>query len=198
MVSATLFWQCPQNLRQEFAEFDPTAPHSHEMCMGGCSTHPLMRPEFLYSWEELDERERKLKAAAMTETDRQNALIEVADEKLEREMSKASLERDKYARHVKERAQMGQKKGAGPKKIQQPCKWVVGQFSSDECWAFEYTDPKTGVRERPHTCERLHPGEEGWCCEWLKNPRFEPAGAENRFSGIAAGMKRSRSGNALC
>ena len=57
---------------------------------------------------------RKLKAAAMTETDRQNALIEVAGEKLEREMSKASLERDKYARHVKERAQMGQKKGAGP------------------------------------------------------------------------------------
>ena len=70
-------------------------------------------------------------------------------------------------------AQRGLKKGEKAAKKPVPCKWVVGEFKGDECWAHEYTDPKTGKREKPRTCQRLHPGEEGWCSEWLTNPRWK-------------------------
>jgi len=97
---------------------------------------------------------------------------EYAAEKAARNLTKEALKREKYARNVKNRASMTLKRGAKPNKIQQPCKWVVDEFSGEECWAYEYTDPKTGKRVCPHTCQRLHPGEEGWHKEWLKNSRW--------------------------
>ena len=171
---------------------DPSVPHSACDCQGNCAEHPLMSSWMTLSWADIDEQAQFLALKAETSTDRQKRLIEAAGEKLERAAIKASSEREMYARHVKDRASMGQKKGQGLKKIQQPCKWVVGQYAGDECWAFEYTDPKTGVRERPHTCERLHPGEAGWCAEWLVRPRFQPAGSVSRFEGLKVKTKTKK------
>ena len=108
------------------------------------------------------------------EEDPENRRRRMNTEKARRELTKESLRRERYAANVKEKARMGLKRTEKPKKIQQPCKWVVGQFKGDECWAYEYTDPKTGKRECPHTCQRLHPGEEGWHKEWLNSPRWKP------------------------
>ena len=160
--------------------------HDGENCPGNCQHHQLMQPWMALSWGEIDAIEHAAALAAETSTDRQRRLIEAEGEKIARGLRKEERVRSQYADRVKDRASMGQKKGQGLKKIQQPCKWVIGQYTGDECWAFEYTNPKTGVRERPHTCERLHPGEQGWCPEWLKNPRYEPAG---RFDGLKAAPK---------
>jgi hypothetical protein len=55
-----------------------------------------------------------------------------------------------------------------------------------ECWAYEYLDPKTKTKKKPHTCPYLHPNEEGWCNEWLKNKLFDPSATsvQNRFAAL--------------
>ena len=45
---------------------------------------------------------------------------------------------------------------------------VVGS----ECWAHEYTNPKTKIIMKPRTCARLHPNEVGWREEWNTNLFF--------------------------
>ena len=46
---------------------------------------------------------------------------------------------------------------------------------SSECWRYEYVDPETGRKVRVHTCNWLHPGEDGWQTEWNANRNFKPA-----------------------
>jgi hypothetical protein len=87
-----------------------------------------------------------------------------------------SAEREKMRESVKMRtyAQM-QTKLPKKGKVMRPCKWMYmnedGKTYSDhvtgaQCWAWEYTDPKTGKQECPHTCKHLHPNEFGWRDEW--------------------------------
>ena len=159
----------------DFFGFDAKMPHNHTQCEGNCSKHPLMRPDYLMTWGELNEREFDLIEAAMTAFEKQERAAKLLVEDAARKLTQEALIRERYARDVKEKAQMGLKRNEKPKKIQQPCKWVVGEFKGDECWAYEYTDPKTGKRECPHTCQRLHIGEEGWHDEWLTSPRWKPA-----------------------
>ena len=82
-------------------------------------------------------------------------------------------------------------------KVDEPCKWLYcnekapkhlwtknsrGQLcapllqglSGAECWAHEYHDPKSKKLEKPHTCKRLHPNEDGWRDEWDGNRLFRP------------------------
>jgi hypothetical protein len=170
--------------------FNAKVPHNDTQCEGKCAQHPLMRPEYLLSWDEMNEREFELIEASLTASDKAKRAAEAEAAKAMQKLDAEAIKMELYAREMKEKAQMGLKRGDKPKKIQQPCKWVVGQFLGEECWAWEYTDPKTGKRECPRTCQRLHKGEEGWHDEWLKNPRWEPAGAQvRRFDGMVG--KRS-------
>lgn len=105
-----------------------------------------------------------------------------------------ALKQAQYAEECKFKASLGLKRGQKAAKIAQPCKCLYelkgrGYTStkvSSECWAFEYTDAK-GVRKAPHTCQYLHPGEDGWLSEWssLPCPRINfRVQSGNRFAGL--------------
>ena len=178
----------------DFVGFDACIPHESSRCEGNCSKHPLMHADWLMSWADLNERELKHIEAMLTPAQKAKIAADAEAEKAAHKLAHEALKREQYARDIKEKAQMGLKKNEKPKKIQQPCKWVVGQFKGDECWAWEYTDPKSGKRECPHTCQRLHIGEEGWHDQWLTNPRWEPpaTGFEARFQACGTGLKGAR------
>ena len=86
------------------------------------------------------------------------------------------------------------------RKMQEPCKWLYldekapktewrrnrdGKMeppyrlylTGAECWAFEYHDPKTGKLQVKHTCDHLHPGEEGWQAAWAKDRFWREPGS---------------------
>jgi hypothetical protein len=140
----------------DFVGFDACIPHESSRCEGNCSKHPLMHADWLMSWADLNERELKHIEAMLTPAQKAKIAADAEAEKAAHKLAHEALKREQYARDIKEKAQMGLKKNEKPKKIQQPCKWIVGQFLGDECWAWEYTDPETGKRMCPHTCQRLH------------------------------------------
>jgi len=142
--------------------------HSADFCDGNCQIHPLMRPDFLMPWANINDMEFERIEAAMTPEEREHRIEELATEAACRRIEQEALIRAQYARSSKERALIGVKRGQKPVKIQLPCKWVIGEFAGQECWAWEYMDPKSGKRECPHTCQRLHPGEAGWNPDWLR------------------------------
>jgi hypothetical protein len=131
--------------------------------------------------------------AAATETAEQRAKREAKHqaELAELELAGEVMKREIYATDVKQRTMRGVGRGEKPKTIATPCKWVIGEFEGDkvtytdpttgkkyrhaECWAHEYTDPRTKKRECPHTCNRLHPGQAGWHSEWFTNRNWKPA-----------------------
>ena len=127
---------------------------------------------------------------------RERAEIEAAN------VDDEAAKRERYAADVKQRASRGLGRGEAPKTLATPCKWVIGEFEGDkvtytdpttgkkyrhaECWAWEYTDPKTKKRVCPHTCTRLHPGQAGWHNEWFTNPKWKPAAPPNRLAAALA------------
>lgn len=74
-------------------------------------------------------------------------------------------------------------------------------YVASACWAWEYTNPKTGKKEAPRTCPFSHPGEPTWLPQWTKDRMFRPGqgaaapgGTGNRFealSGAAGGAPRT-------
>jgi len=163
--------------------------HDAWNCRGGCAKHPLMTGEYLAwcseirigaSWGDLVIEEEARNLAAESETERIAREKRIADEEEKRLIAEEINRREIYARDVGMKVRMGLKRTEKVAKRQQPCKWVVGEFAGDECWAHEYTCPKTHNRIIKHTCDRLHPGEEGWCAQWITNPRYKPAGAAVR------------------
>jgi len=46
-------------------------------------------------------------------------------------------------------------------------------LTGSECWAWDYTDPKTKVKKAPHTCVYLHPGQEGWNPAWERDKNIK-------------------------
>ena len=108
------------------------------------------------------------------------------------------------------------KKIAVIRKVQEPCKWLYldekaprhewrtlrdgkreppyrPYLTGAECWAFEYHDPKTGKLQVKHTCDHLHPGEEGWMTNWDTNGRWRPTTPETRDFGCLRDKAYSRS-----
>ena len=78
---------------------------------------------------------------------------------------------------------------------------------SSECWSHERINPKTGLLEAPHKCDRLHPGEEGWFDAWstdrrIKSPAqikeralataYAPAQQQSRFSTLGGGQRQQK------
>ena len=71
------------------------------------------------------------------------------------------------------------------KKVAQPCKFLYNCQGTParpttlgvttECWSHSYKDPATGKIITKHACDRLHPGEEGWCAQWQTNRNYKPA-----------------------
>jgi hypothetical protein len=74
---------------------------------------------------------------------------------------------------------------------------------SSECWRYEYTDPESGKLIKVHTCNWLHPGEDGWQTQWNTDRNYKPAhpiqvvgavaqpaagrGAPSRFGALSGG-----------
>ncbi len=74
------------------------------------------------------------------------------------------------------------------KKIRTPCKYLyncVGDKHSGgakpttkhittECWSHSYIDPLTKKRIEKKACWYTHPGEDGWCPEWVQDRFYRP------------------------
>jgi hypothetical protein len=104
---------------------------------------------------------------------------------------------------------MGCKENRGRDKIQRPCKnlyytpgrdGVMQNNVCSECWAHEYTCPKTGERivaRKDRECAYLHPGQPGWLKEWNTNRHYAAPGAApaapNRFSSLASSSRHGDS-----
>lgn len=138
--------------------------HSSRHCPGNCSIHPLtdsmiVRMMSGVRWGDI------IYAVPKTEAEK------VAEEEYIRdfEVIQASSRMRAYAQR-QERVVAVTKK----KKIERPCKWLYikedntysKHLTGACCWAWEYTDPKTGRRETPRTCTHIHPDEFLWRSEW--------------------------------
>ncbi len=143
--------------------------HTAAECTGSCKHHPLLKGDVLdlqiamnngCSWGDIlyiDEQER---LASETPEQKRLRLEKQAIEERSRERETESYRMKNYAERIAIRANR-------KKKYQLPCKWVCGRNKGEDCWAWEYTDPKDGKRKTPRSCEYLHPGEDGWRTEWM-------------------------------
>ena len=191
-------WTCQKSHHRWVVqqEVQQAADHASHECQGNCSVHPLMagylqeyEPCFWSgrkTWGDLWQEEEASSLAAETPEQQMRRLNREAAAAAASALDSEAIKRQVYARDVEFRTKLGLRKGQQVQKRLQPCKWCIGEFKGDECWAHEYTDPKTGRRETPRTCDRIHPGEAGWCNEWFTNPRFNPAASptENRFGAL--------------
>lgn len=182
-VDADSVWHC-QNTPQQWQLYPSAAcgwdtvrrfAHPISACQGNCEFHPLMRAEYRLSLGDLVDFYEAERVDAESDADRARRAAEIAADRAAAAVDVEAIKRECYARNVKERTMMGVRRGEAPKQLGQPCKWVIGEFKGDECWAWEYTDPKTKKRMCPHTCNRLHPGQADWHNEWFKNRNWKPA-----------------------
>ena len=152
----------------------PPFTHSSSQCTGECEIHPLLVGEnlefHLYiqgggTWGGYMEEQEREALAAETEEQKSARLKKDRELAEQQELSAASLIMRTHAEIL------GLKRA---KKTNKPCKWLFFDENCksrttkivSECWAFEYTDPKTKQKKKPHTCPFLHPGENGWRNEW--------------------------------
>jgi hypothetical protein len=144
------------------------------------------------SWGDLIYDEEQ--AALAAEAPAQKAAREAKRRHEEREMilGVEAYRMEKEAQLVELRSKMGLKRGEAPRKAAIPCKKLyscVGDKKtggakpttmhvSSECWAWEYTDPRDKKKKCPHSCPWIHPGEDGWHAEWMKDRTWKaPTGA---------------------
>lgn len=180
---------------------DMSLPHELELCDGhNCRYHPLHYPELAsftqavtsgMKWGDLLYEDDM--AALAKETPAQKAAREAKSlrEDRERQLACEAARMQKEAEMVEFRSKMGLKRGEAPRKASIPCKKLYSCCGdkktggakpttlhvSSECWAWEYTDPRDGRIKAPRTCPWLHPGEEGWHAEWMKDRTWkDPTG----------------------
>lgn len=158
--------------------------HSSTECRGNCSTHPLLIGDALEFhlyvqdgglWGNYVCFGEMLALESESSVQKERRLEKMAAEEVLKMVAVASVDMKTYAEV------MGLKKG---KKVMRPCKnlfldekaskeaWVknkkgvlcppISKTVKSECWAYEYVDPKTKEKKKPHTCPYLHPGEMGW------------------------------------
>jgi hypothetical protein len=133
------------------------AIHSAAHCPGNCNLHPLT-----------DVMMVRMTHSSARWGDILYEPVAIVEEECVRE-------HQKLCDSVKMRTYAKQQLSATKKKIHRPCKWLFiekdgksygSHLTGEECWAWEYTDPRSGNRECPHTCHYLHPNEFGWRDEW--------------------------------
>jgi hypothetical protein len=178
------------------------ASHSGEYCTGNCPIHPLVN-DWIAEWNTALSYGESLGSIAMRYAPAET--VKSAEQKeaeaKERELENLSYEmRLKAERIAIKNGLMSNKRGpVEVKKVYQPCKFLyscVGTPAkpttlhiSSECWSHDYVCPKTGKRITKHACDRMHPGESGWCNEWETNRNFKPTpqGVETRWFALKGG-----------
>lgn len=94
------------------------------------------------------------------------------------------------------------------KKIRTPCKYLYScagdkhsggakpttKHITTECWSHSYIDPLTKKRIEKKACWYTHPGEDGWCPEWVQDRFFKPADMASA-TGWRSGPVQQRSSN---
>jgi len=174
------------------------------------SFHLIHSEAFGICWGDIILVEQIETLAAESDEDRKMRLAAEAAAEEKRRLASKATEMERYARlKAQTNTQMvktDRGKIAVIRKIQEPCKWLyldekapkhewrttrTGKreppyrlhLTGAECWAFEYHDPKTGKLQIKHTCDHLHPGEEGWCAEWKSDSRWRRTAAAPREFG---------------
>ena len=195
----------PSNPLKTSAKPSKMAPHATNECYGNCSLHPLLRSWMVDAHVAMDIDGMSWGAYF--------AEAEASTEPFSSEAHMADMEVESKSFIMKNHAEKmavvsGKFRKEKARKIQKPCKWLYcdesapkSQWRRDsdgklcapstghvasECWAWEYLDPKTKVKKAPHTCPYLHPGEEGWCSQWLNNKNYDPmaSAVQNRFCAL--------------
>lgn len=198
-------WACKKTGRNWLLLNEPVdinKPHDEGVCTGNCSYHPMNYPE-LARWKRGIQAGRSWGDLWFEEEQYRLALQSAEQRAAERAAADAALkeqeERDRIAREASAMSRKAERvavrvgvyRKEKSKKIMQPCKFLYNcqgtpakpttRRVTTECWSHEYTDPETGKRIVRHVCDRMHPGEEGWCKEWDGNPYYKP---ENRFAAL--------------
>ena len=184
--------------------------HGREICPGNCSEHPLIQKDMLpllratdagmpwgnFFWFEEEEERSKMSAAERAAVDAaEQAKLAAWDAETNKSCQAFKIQIVQECQAIRYA-----KKG----KIAEPCKKLYSccgggaeggvarpttMAVSSECWRHEYTDPRTGEKKAPHSCNWLHPGEDGWHPEWNTNRTWKaPVApvAPNRFADAAA------------
>lgn len=156
-----------------------------------------------------------------SETDEEREMKEAIEKaaKAAKLLSMRAAEMERYARLKAQTNLVLEKTDRGKvsriRKIAEPCKWLYldekapkhewrrNRTGKDEppyrpyltgaqCWAWEYTDPRTNKKVIKHTCDHLHPGEDDWLDEWSKDRHYRPTDSSVRdFRSLAAPTPRS-------
>ncbi len=146
--------------------------HTAAECTGSCKHHPLLKGDVLdlqiamnngCSWGDILYLDEQKRLAAETPQEKKERLERDAALELQKGRETVSYRMRNYAERIAIRS-------SRRKKHALPCKWVCGRNKGEDCWAWEYTDPKDGKRKTPRSCDYLHPGEEGWKPEWVNAP----------------------------
>lgn len=191
-------WTCLNSGRRWaiLAEAPTKQQHHIDNCPGNCLQHPLMNGNIARWWRasaaaiSWDDLLREEEAAA----DALKSEEQLAAERAARAAAAATqlhkIEVGAQANHISRVQQAQAARYAARGKIAQPCKKLYSCCGggkdggvarpttlhvSSECWRYEYTDPETGRLTKVHTCNWLHPGEDGWQTEWNANRNFKPA-----------------------
>lgn len=214
-------WFCATSNRKWLMldeEPDMSRPHSEGVCLGNCCRyHPLMNVEAArwkrgmaigLSWGDLWAEEDALREAEMTAEEKASREAALKEEEERNKLAAIAAIQARKAERVAVRVGV-YRKHAVIQKVQQPCKFLYDckgtparpttRRVTTECWSHEYTDPVTGERVCKHVCDRMHPGEPGWCPEWDGNPSYRPAGfvapppaAPGRFADSRGSSRASR------
>ncbi len=180
-------------------------PHDTAGCRGSCKRHPLMTAEIArwnrgiqagQSWGDLwyEEEQERMRQQSEAQRAAERAAKE-AELREQEERDRLACEAAAMARKAERVAvRVGVYRKQRSEKIMQPCKFLYNcqgtparpttRRVTTECWSHEYTDPETGKRIVKHVCDRMHPGEEGWCKEWDGNPSYRPGEPQNRFAAL--------------
>lgn len=180
----------------------------HPLLRGAVLEMHLALSQYGMTWGDIAYFDDLAKEASKTLQQRQKEANQRAAEELMRSLDAESFTMKTHAERMAIVSRQGVKRGDAARKVQRPCKWLycnehapksqwrrdkdgklcaprVEHMTGAQCWAWEYTDPKTKQVKRPHTCPYLHPGEEGWHKEWETNAYWDPADAAmGRFAAL--------------
>jgi hypothetical protein len=179
--------------------------HDFMACPGNCREHPAVLGSVAQtlqwmnngaSWGDIVYYELLDAEAAMSPAEK--AARAAADAAIHRqfELDAEAAAMFQYAESQKIRNTVGKGKQRHTVKHQAPCKWLYcdekvakvngkapirNYLTGAQCWAYEYTDPRTGEKKKPHTCGHLHPDEPGWLEQWNKDRHYKPGDEKDRF-----------------
>jgi hypothetical protein len=128
--------------------------------------------------------------ALMTSAEKAERLRKETAEAAERGLTLEASRMFNYAESQKLLNMRGKGRERHIGKVDEPCKFLYDCQGTParpttarvttECWSHEYTHPETGKVVAKHVCDRLHPGEEGWCEQWNTDRNWKPSAAPTR------------------